>query len=109
MCGYQPESQMLELWSSHRRRMVYTVQPANRPLAGKERSALKRYLVAIPVMAGLIALLSGCVVEPYRHGGYYGGGYGHSQGYGYGNRGYGGYNQYGGGWHGHRHHHDDDD
>jgi len=109
MCGYQPESQMLELWSSHRRRMVYSVQPARRPGEGENGHGAKRYLIAIPVVIGLIVLLSGCVVDPYRHG-YYGHGHGHGHGGGY-RRDYdsNGYNGYGGGgWRGHRHRRDYD-
>jgi len=116
MSGYQPESQMLELWSSHRRRTVETLRPAGSASDVTAGDGVKRSLRALPILAGLLALLTGCAVYPER-GGYWGRGqgygYGHgSHGYyrgynGYGSSGYGSYG-HGGGWR-HRHRHRDDD
>jgi hypothetical protein len=46
-----------------------------------ERSMLRAFIILVAIG------LSGCIVEPYHHGGYHGGGYGHDYWHG----GYGGY------------------
>jgi uncharacterized protein YceK len=40
---------------------------------------MKRLALAIALISS-VALLSGCIIVPHRHGGYRGGGYGHYEG-----------------------------
>jgi hypothetical protein len=90
MCGSLPETQMLALWSSHRRRMIYSVQvDGTRPFDHGTKTTAA-YWLAAAVLVVLLLSLSGCVVAPDRHG-YYGGYYArpgyHSHGHhGYANR-----------------------
>jgi hypothetical protein len=101
MYGSQPETQMLQLWSNHRRRTAYTVQSvAARAHSGTLR--LSRTIVIWSMLLGLLALsLAGCVTHYPAYG--YGHGYNHYQ-YRHGYHGDYGRSH----WHGRSRHYDDD-
>jgi hypothetical protein len=108
MYGSQPETQMLQLWSNHRRRTAYTVKPVtDRTHAIHLRGAVRRTIFWAVLLGGLMLLLTGCVAHYPAYG--YSSGY--SRGYGHHNHGhspyYGGYR--GRDRHGYRRRHHNDD
>ena len=105
MYGSQPETQMLQLWSNHRRRAVYTVQSITDKKPSLRLIPVTRGLTIWTIALAILALfLAGCVAHYPANG--YGRGYGHHH-YHHGYSGYHGrYEDHG--WRGRDRRYDDD-
>lgn len=105
MYGSQPETQMLQLWSNHRRRTVYTVQPVTTKSQRNNLSRFARSLVIWALLLGLLGLsLAGCVAHYPAYG--YARGYERPHYYHGYSRHYGGYGNHH--WHGRERRYNDD-
>jgi hypothetical protein len=102
MYGSQPETQMLQLWSNHRRRTAYTVQSVAATTHNGPLIRLTRTIAIWGLLLGLLVIsLAGCVTHYPAYG--YGHGYNHYQ-YQHGYHGDYGRRH----WHGRSRHNDDD-
>lgn len=106
MYGSQPETQMLQLWSNHRRPTAYAMTPVTeRTTTTSFRGWLAGLIAWGIILGGTVILLTGCVAHYPAYG--YDRGYGRAYGHHHHHSDrYGGYRA--GDWHYRGRHHDDD-